>query len=42
MKIISACKCGSRDFETSITLELKGVPVQMGRGGTMSYDDTKA
>ncbi len=35
------CKCGSKRFKTSITLEIRNVPVTLRADGSVSYDDTK-
>jgi hypothetical protein len=35
------CVCGSREFRTTITLEVHDVPVWFDRGKALAYDDTK-
>lgn len=35
------CYCGSSKFTTSITLRISNVPVWIGKGGRLHYDDTK-
>lgn len=37
----TTCYCGSRRFKTSITLEVRDVPVRLSERGALSYDDTK-
>lgn len=36
----TTCYCGSRQFKTSITLEISDVPLRLAKHGTLSYDDT--